>query len=121
MQFQEIENALLNLKNLDNVDFSIIGYSQLGKPIYAFHVGSYLGPQIIVEGAIHAREWITSLLLIEIVKYYSELTIQDGGFYFIPLVNPDGVQLALDGVDFISSNNLNIVSCNLSSIIGFGR
>lgn len=105
MTFSEINNAIQALTKLNNVETSVIGYSVLGKPIYAFHIGSYDAPQIIVEGGIHAREWISTLLVIELVKYYSTLQF-DGGIYFVPLVNPDGVELALDGADNIQDQNL---------------
>ena len=106
MNFSEINNAIQNLNTLPNVDNIFIGYSVLGTPIYAFHIGSYNGAQIIVEGAIHAREWISALLVIEMIKYYSAMPPENGGIYFVPLVNPDGVQLAIDGLGFIEDNNL---------------
>ena len=94
MTFQELQNDILSLKDIPGVDWSVIGYSVLGTPIYAVHVGRYEGKQVLVEGAIHAREWITTPLLIKMVQYYATQTFE-GGMYFIPLSNPDGVQLAL--------------------------
>ncbi len=96
MTFKELQSEILSLANVPNVDFFTMGYSTLGKPIYCFHVGSYEGRQMIVEGAIHAREYITALFLVEEIKYLSTKTFR-GGIYFIPLMNPDGVQLVLDG------------------------
>lgn len=74
-----------------------MGYSLLGKPVYGAHIGSYDGNQLLIEGAIHAREYITALLVVDLVKYLYNKPIP-GGIYFIPLVNPDGVKLVLDGV-----------------------
>ncbi len=96
INYDYIINAINSLNNLEGVDNSIIGYSELGQPIYAYHVGPYDAHQIIVEASIHAREWITSLLLVEMVKYYATQDLEFG-IYFIPLTNPDGVRLALDG------------------------
>ena len=79
---------------LGTFDKSIIGYSVQNRPIHAFHVGKYDDNQIIITGAIHAREWITALLVSELVKIYAAEPIP-GGIYFVPLCNPDGVELAL--------------------------
>lgn len=96
MTFQELQNKIYNLNTLDGVDFFTVGYSMLGHPIYGVHLGSYNGKQILIEGAIHAREWITAPLLCDMVDYYHDKSF-DGGMYFIPLSNPDGVSLVLDG------------------------
>jgi g-D-glutamyl-meso-diaminopimelate peptidase len=100
MTLTDIYTDIENLNNLPGVDLEIIGYSELGQPIYAAHIGDYEGDQMIIEGAIHAREYITALLLVEMVKYLHN-QIQGFGIYFIPLVNPDGVQLVLEGADFL--------------------
>ena len=82
------------LLNLEHVDIRIIGYSVQKRPIYAFHVGDYGDNQIIITGAIHAREWITALLVSELVKIYRTEN-PAGGIYFVPLCNPDGVRIAM--------------------------
>jgi len=94
MTFQELNAEIDALSNLESVDTTEIGYSVLGRPIRAFHAGNYCGRQIIITGAIHAREWITALLLAELVKVYTKRKIK-GGIYFVPLCNPDGVEVAL--------------------------
>lgn len=96
MTFDEIQAQILSISNLPNVDFFTVGYSLLGKPVYGAHIGNYEGNQLLIEGAIHAREYITAPLIVDLVKYLYNKPI-DGGIYFIPMVNPDGVQLVLDG------------------------
>ena len=96
MTFEELQSKILSLSTLPNVDFFIVGYSLLGKPVYGIHIGNYSGNQLLIEGAIHAREYITAELIVDQVKYLYNKPI-DGGIYFIPMVNPDGVQLVLDG------------------------
>lgn len=96
MTVQEIQNEIENLKNIEGAEVYNIGFSLLGRPITAIHIGSYSGPQILIQGAIHAREYITSLLLIELVKFTASQRFS-GGFYFVPLMNPDGVALVLEG------------------------
>lgn len=105
MTFNELQQNIINLSTLPNVDFFEVGFSLLNKPIYGVHLGSYSGKQLLVEGAIHAREWITAQLLVDMVKYYHNQEFE-GGMYFIPMCNPDGVQLVLDGPDNLPCEKL---------------
>jgi len=97
MNLIDLYTDIENLKNLKGVEFLQIGESELGHPIYAIHLGPKDGPQVIVEGAIHAREYITAPLIVEMVKYMHNKGV-NFGIYFVPLVNPDGVGLVLDGI-----------------------
>jgi len=106
LTYSDIKNMLNNLRKY-NIDSFIVGYSFLGEPIYGFHVGTYKGKQILVEAGIHAREYISTLATIEEIKNLAN--IQNSlsfGTYLIPLVNPDGVRLVLEGTSFIQQNNL---------------
>jgi len=105
MTFEELNNQIINLSTLPNVDFFIVGYSTLNQPIYGVHLGSYEGKQILIEGGIHAREYPASLVVIKMIEYMSTQTLQ-GGVYAIPLSNPDGARLILDGLDFITCQKL---------------
>lgn len=59
---------------------------------------------IIVTGAIHAREHITALLVLCQIKHILKNKVPlYGGIYFIPMVNPDGVRLCQEGIDFLDS------------------
>lgn len=100
MTINEIYDQIYSLASLDGVDFFNVGYSLLSQPIYGVHIGSYEGNQLLIEGAIHAREYITALLVVDLVKYLHSTAI-DGGIYFIPMVNPDGVRLVLEGISGI--------------------
>jgi g-D-glutamyl-meso-diaminopimelate peptidase len=75
-----------------------IGSTVLGRMIPYVHVGCTKGPQIIVQGAIHAREHITAQL-VSMLMYTTKPT--NGGVYFIPMVNIDGVCLAQFGLDSV--------------------
>lgn len=97
MTVNEINEQIFALGELDKVDVFKVGKSTFNRDILGVHIGSYTGNQIMLTGAIHAREYITSLLLVKMVRYLSEKHF-DGGFYFVPLVNPDGVALVLEGV-----------------------
>lgn len=105
MTFSSLTDSIETLQYEQGVDTYIAGYSLLGYPLYVFHVGSYEGKQIFIEGAIHAREYITASLVVELVRYWKDKEMA-GGMYFLPLSNPDGVRLVLDGVDGFPCRNL---------------
>ena len=73
----------------------IVGESELGQQIPYVFIGQKNGNCMIVQAAIHAREHLTALLAVCQAKYLlknSSLTLL-GGIYFVPMVNPDGVDL----------------------------
>ena len=71
-------------------DKKIIGRSLFGLPIYCLTVKKTDYPKLIVQYAIHAREYITSLLCLKQVEdFYKDGRV--GTIYFLPLINPDGV------------------------------
>ena len=101
MSYQELINQILQLQE-DGLEIFNAGKSVLGKNILATHVGDYSGPQILIQGGIHAREYITSLLLVEQARnLFFNNEIKTGGIYFIFLTNPDGAELVLDGINSV--------------------
>lgn len=105
MTFNELNDTILKLSSLPNVEFFTLGYSTLNQPIYALHLGNYQGPQIIIEGGIHAREYPSTLVVCGIAEYLSTQSLT-GGIYIIPLTNPDGARLVLDGIDWLPCQKL---------------
>ncbi len=88
-----------------------IGKSVMGKSIPGIKLGR--GERIIhYNGAFHANEWITSALLMKFVEDYARAYDQRDTFrgydipqlfeetslWIVPMVNPDGVELVLEGV-----------------------
>ena len=130
MTFNDLFNDLQNLTKLDNLTFSIIGYSTMGLPIYCFHIGNFTGKQILMEGGIHAREYLSTLFLIKETEYLTTQTIEDGGIYIIPCVNPDGIRLVLSGFEGLTcqkqkdiltlinngSNNFKLWKANINGV-----
>lgn len=97
MTYQELINQILQLQE-EGLEIFNAGKSVLGKNILATHIGDYSGPQVLIQGGIHAREYITSLLMVEQARnLYNNDLVKGGGIYFIFLTNPDGAQLVLDG------------------------
>lgn len=81
--------------------YFIYGKSELGEDLVAFELGEG-DKTILVQGSIHAREYINSFLLISIIKYLKNFTL-NGRAVIIPLSNPDGVRICLEGADFIEN------------------
>ena len=89
----------------------IIGQSVLGKPLYFLRLGSGK-KKVLYNGAHHALEWITSVLLLNFCenfcRTYSRGEKMKGidihglynscSIYVIPMVNPDGVDLVVNGL-----------------------
>ena len=74
-----------------------IGKSVRGKSIPYLHVGDACGKQILIQGAIHAREWPTALLMIKQAEHLMRQSLC-GGVYLVPMSNPDGNAIA-EGIE----------------------
>ncbi|MDD4351198.1 MAG: M14 family zinc carboxypeptidase [Clostridia bacterium] len=99
MTYQELVQKIVDLQN-DGLELFNAGKSVLGKNLLGTHLGSYEGNQIVIQGCIHAREYITTLLMIEQVKYlHSQGLNVSGGIYFLFMTDPDGVEIVLDGIN----------------------
>lgn len=88
-------NVLLELENFFNSykgKKQIIGRSERGKPLYCFDVKKSERPVVIAQYAIHAREYITTYLAIEQIKYFNRYG-RRGRVFFIPALNPDGIEI----------------------------
>lgn len=98
------------------VETGIVGDSETGQQIPYVFVGKKNGNNMIVLGAIHAREHLTALVTLCLAKYlvkHSDLPIY-GGIYFVPMVNPDGVRLCQEGVGFVGDKQrkANLIAVN---------
>lgn len=70
---------------------SVIGRTRLGRPIFLYRTGE--APKTLIVASVHAREHITSSLVTELFAGcgYS--------FDVVPVLNEDGVRLALYGAE----------------------
>ena len=71
----------------------VFGFSEEGRPLVYFLAGKG-APVLLAQYAMHAREYVTAYVALEEVKYLAERDI-GGSVYVLPLVNPDGVRIAL--------------------------
>ncbi len=81
-----------------------IGYSVLGKPIYCIRAGTG-EKKVILTAAHHGKEWITSALLMCLINTLchrfslgDRQLWENASYYFVPMVNPDGVNLCIKGL-----------------------
>lgn len=97
-----------------------IGNSLDGRRIYALVLGNNKADkQIVISAGIHAREYMTPMLVMKQVEYY--LYNYDTGSYngisfadifeeyafcIMPMCNPDGITLVQEGVDAIRDSTL---------------
>jgi g-D-glutamyl-meso-diaminopimelate peptidase len=97
---------LTDLEVLNNkfpfVQITSIGNSVLGRDIYAVGIGN-MKTSILYNGAHHALEWITTPILMEFLFWLcSNIERRDifinPTLWTIPMVNPDGVDLVINGL-----------------------
>lgn len=75
-----------------------VGRSAFGRRVLLIRVGEG-EPKALFHGAIHAREYITTPLLVAIARAYgAEYRAGMPAIDFVPMVNPDGVELCQKGV-----------------------
>lgn len=87
------------------MEYFSIGKSILGKEIVCFKLGNNPKKRIIVQSGIHAREYITSFLVLEQIELLKDINI-DATIYFVPLVNVDGVRIAIEGYGWIKNKKM---------------
>nr|WP_246384481.1 M14 family metallocarboxypeptidase [Gracilibacillus halotolerans] len=92
------------------ISSKIIGKSVDGRNIYAVKLGRGK-TEIFMNGSHHAREWLTTNLLMEMIDTYSQAYVKNttvagynarqilnnASIWFVPMVNPDGVTLVQKG------------------------
>lgn len=106
-----LERDLTELgRTYPSLAFESIGRSVMGKDIRAVRLGR--GERsVFLNGAFHANEWITSPLVLKFVERCAR-AVEEGGavegvdaaslfsrteLWAVPMVNPDGVELAIHG------------------------
>lgn len=119
-----LEQYILNLGRYDGVDVAVIGQSELGRNIYMITVnlgGGSDKPLIMLSGGVHAREFAGPEYLIKCLNdtlaksqtdAYTRLMLSRVTIVVVPLVNPDGRELIMDGGASRRKSNANGVDLN---------
>lgn len=115
----------MQLFNQYGVETGVVGDSELRQYIPYVFVGKKNGNYMIVQGAMHAREHLTALLVVCLAKHlvkFPDLPL-DGGIYFVPMTNPDGVRLCQEGVGWITDKQRksNLLKINGSADFTFWK
>ena len=95
--YREIENLVHSCGG----KISYIGTTFMGYPIPMIEKGKDKNIRILLVGSIHAREYITSYLLLELMKNYHGNCMID----CVPILNIDGVILSRIGKNFVENEN----------------
>ena len=88
------------------LEINSIGRSVMGRSIYMVHIGCS-SRRIHINASHHANEWITTYILMKSIEKLCEeidrnqMSLEEINFDFIPMVNPDGVELCLHGLEMI--------------------
>ncbi len=110
------------------VETGIIGHSVLGRELYYLRIGS--GPnQVFYNAAIHSLEWVTAPVLMKFAEdmlfavstgttiggYDAADIWNAGSIYIAPMVNPDGVDLVINGLRPDNPNYYDLIAWNKGS------
>ena len=113
----EEDLALLQETYGEHFTYESIGRSVDGREIYACVVGNPEAPRkIMITGGIHGREYLSSLVVMKQIEHYLSgydtgsfggmryaQMLEDFAFYVLPMINPDGVMLALCGIESVQT------------------
>lgn len=109
----------------DLINVFEIGKSVQGEAILAAELGK--GPkQVLINGTHHARECLTTVLILDQINYIAKLCEENNSaagsnvkalldkvtIVFVPLLNPDGANLVLNGQNKAWKSNINGVDLN---------
>ena len=120
-----IQELCANFDFLHNI---IIGKSYLGKNINVLKIGDGSRKSIYI-GAHHALEWLTSLILMRFAEtlcksyifnenlygYDLEHIFKTRAIYIVPMLNPDGVDLVINGLEAGNPISSRLLSMNNGS------
>ena len=111
--YENIETAVSQInKKHKSINVIKIGQSVLGRNINALCIGHPIG-SVLYVGATHGLEWLTAALLIRFCENAAESfetgsrladintarVLRKRGITIVPCLNPDGVEIALNGSD----------------------
>jgi len=116
----------------DLMRLEIIGYSELGRPLYVVVMGKDTAPnRTFVMANTHAREYMTAQLCVMQIEFYLKnfYNTIDGErvcdlmercqFYFMPMHNPDGAQLVMKGLDSLDDPEVTVDDATKTTVEKF--
>ena len=108
MDYKSLEKKLS--KKIKHAKVFVIGKSVLNREIYAVEFDFNSAYSVIIQGAIHAREHITCDLICKMIEdvsvnFNKYETINTPNIIFVPMVNPDGVELCYYGLKSVKDKD----------------
>lgn len=116
------------IKRYPFIKVEVPGKSTLGRNLYLLKIGE--GPKkVFYNGAHHSLEWITAPLLMKWLENFAEgyvlnenirgYNIRDiyeqSTIYIMPMVNPDGIELVINGLRMDNPNFNELIQWNNES------
>ncbi len=95
--YSRLEKDISSLRGA-GVSTGSIGKSLCGSDLFFVHDGPCEGKQVIVTGGLHARENGSCALVMRQAFRFAEAELPVG-FYFLPMLNPDGAILLEKGAE----------------------
>lgn len=106
-----------------NVELFSIGESVMEHKLFCLKIGEG-EKKLFINGAHHGLEYLTSAFIMKFIEEYAE-SVESGGemfgydtralyerttLYAVPMVNPDGVDIAIHGIDVTNPYHRKLVS-----------
>jgi len=118
--YEEMKEDIFSLyiKYPERIEIINLGFTVDNRNVYQIILGNRDAKNaIMIQGGIHAREWMNSWMLMESLemcldnwnqlapcgKTYEEV-FENCCIYLIPMVNPDGVTISQFGIDALQSD-----------------
>ena len=92
----------------------VLGITELGREIRRYSFGK--GGKILLTAGVHGREWITVLLLTELAEREKDLS-----FDLIPCLNPDGTELAKEGLQSVGERKMRLALKKMNGSADFSQ
>lgn len=121
----DYESLRKDIRTLDPVATEVvsIGKSAMGRELYCIKTGRGT-KKLVITGAHHGLEYVTSKFLMLFAKRYNSSLMENTSFcgynskqifkevtvYIIPMVNPDGVDIAVNGLDITNEVHRQLIS-----------
>jgi g-D-glutamyl-meso-diaminopimelate peptidase len=112
----------LNNKYKNELQMKTVGVSHFGRKIFAVKLGTG-DKNVLLVGAHHGREWMTSLLLMNMLGTYADAfqkhqpvgpystddILKEVSIWFLPMLNPDGVAIQQNYIQTFPNEHQNLL------------